>query len=121
MGLDLARKAQAAFNKALDRRAAELAAGTLFSRKGPVSVSRAAIADVVEGARVSAGDEIVVACVEGRIVGTKGIDEVVCFSEPDPDWCEPVREGVAALAGVVDVVHDLGGGCQLAEVRLCPL
>lgn len=120
MGLDLARKAQAVFKKALDRRAAELAAGTLFSRGGPVTVSRSAAADVVGGVRVSAGEEIVVQCVEGRIVATRGIDEVLCFQDPDPGWCDPVREGVAALAGVVEVVHDLGDGFRVAEVRLCP-
>lgn len=119
MGLDLARRAKANFKKAMDRRLAELTAGTLFSRSSPVSMSRCAAADVVGGARLTTGEELVVQCVDGRIVGTRGVDEVLCFADPDPGWADTLLAGDAVFAGIIEAVHDLGGGCGIVEVRLC--
>ncbi len=118
MGVDLALKAKAAFKKALDRHLADLAAGNLFSRGMPSGVTRSAAADVTRDTRLTVGEELVVQCVNGRIVALRGIDEVACFTDPDPGWADGLRAGSAAIPGLVEVVHDLGGGFGVAEVRL---
>lgn len=120
MGLDLARKANAAFKKALDRHLADLAAGTLFSRTAPACVTRSAAADIVGAARLATGEELIVQRVQGHIVALRGIDEVARFVDPDPAWADGLRVAGMAIVGVVEAVHDLGGGIGVAEVKLCP-
>jgi hypothetical protein len=74
VGLDFIRATTPSFNRMLDRRLVEMRSPKLFTLDMPI-VSRSASADICGGAKVAAGEKILLRLIKGRVRANEIVDD----------------------------------------------
>lgn len=115
MGADFIEKISHSYRKTMDRARAKLATSTLLTNE-TACAARTAIADIMSGQSLQAGDQITVEAENGQLVGRRGVTEVARFSTPPPDLVRAVEDSCGIAKGTVEQVHEIAG---VAEISLC--
>lgn len=115
MGADFIEKAAPSFKKSWDRGRVALATSSLFTSK-PSRLVRTVAADVVGGARLRAGDILVVQAEGGGLTARRGNAVVARAEGCGSELMAAVAASCGLAKGTVEQVHDLA--CAV-EISLC--
>lgn len=115
MGADFIERISHSYRKTMDRARARLATSDLLANE-TACAARTAVADIVAGQSLQAGEQITVEIENGRMVGRRGLTEVARFSSPPPDLVRAIEDSCGVAKGTVEQVHDIAG---VAEISLC--
>ncbi|HEY6345002.1 MAG TPA: hypothetical protein VIY49_26185 [Bryobacteraceae bacterium] len=115
MGIDFVRKAAPTFRKGLDKKRIELVTPTLFTQQ-PDCTPRSYAAEVHDGEKLQAGQELGVRLEGQKVVVLRGLDQVATFNSPPADLISALAASHGEACGTVSQVHELS---QTAEITLC--
>jgi len=115
MGADFIEKAAPTFKTSWDRGRVTLATSTLFTNQ-PSRLVRTVAADVVGGARLEAGDQLVVEAEGEGLAARRGNVVVARMGACRPELMAAVEASCGIAKGTVEQVHDLAG---TVEISLC--
>ena len=115
MGIEFIEKATPSFRKSWDRARVELATADLFTCV-PDTAPRTAAAKMINDAKLSIGDHVVVEIRNDALIGFYGNREALRFLNPSPSLVKAVADSCGVAQGTVQQVHSLA---NVAEISLC--
>ena len=115
MGLDFTRATTPSFNRALDRRLVEMRSPKLFSRDLPI-VSRTATADICGGAKVAAGEKVLLRVIKDKLNVQRENLVIAECANPPAGFIAHLRAGAGVEKGEIKSLQLIS---QTVEIGIC--
>lgn len=115
MGVDFIEKAAPTFKKSWDQARVRLGTAELFTRL-PECTARTAAAEIMDGARLAAGEHLTVERDGEELVALRGNSTVARFLDPPRELLVAVDNSAGIAKGTVESVHEMAA---IAEISLC--
>jgi hypothetical protein len=112
MGTDFIQRTGKTLKRSWDEGRVAIGTRDLTTRE-PVCVGRGVAANIVAGARVSAGDAVNVELEGDTLVFRRGLSVVARKTNPPAEIAEAVRQRCNIRPGTVDQVHDIAGMVEI--------
>jgi hypothetical protein len=112
MGTDFLQRVGKTLKRSWDEGRAAIGTPDLTTRE-PVCGGRAVAANIVPGARISAGDSVNAELEGDTLVFRRGLSVVARKMNPPAQIAEAVRQHCNIRPGTVDQVHDMAGMVEI--------
>ena len=115
MGLDYIRTTAPSFRRVLDRRLVEMRSPELFTRDMPI-VSRTATADICSGAKVAAGEKVLLRVIKDTVIVQRANFVIAECLNPPAEFVTHLREGAGVAQGEIKSLQPIS---QTVEIGIC--
>lgn len=115
MGSEWERKRAAGYRKQLDEGLVELGTPHLFTTL-PTRTPRVFAADIVAGASVAEGENLVIQKIGNRLSVMRGLSEIGELHNPHPEILKLVETSFGVAKAIIQVFH---AAASVAEISIC--